>query len=154
MVIMLTVTDASGYQLVANVVAMAITEQNAAWRQRLCEGLARLRQELIWNPYVNPFGPDDGPEGSPIGSARGVPAALGAGSVAGLPDYERLARLMGEANRILAELAKSDTLEHPQPSLHELMKPIARRWATLEAATGSGSVSFGPSDGAPGEERD
>jgi hypothetical protein len=151
-VIMLRVTDATGYQVVALSTGMSVTQDVALWRSRFCALIAKIKQEAIFNPWVNPLGPDVGPDigiDNPVGpwGPAFAPTPIG-----GLPDYERLHTLMGRFTQVLGKLEKDDRLKTSQSSLFQLSKEAARRWTALEASTGRVRVNLGPSDAAKGQE--
>lgn len=141
-VIMLTVTDSTGYQMVAVLIGMSVTAQVAAWRALFCELIDKIRHEAIFNPFTNPLGPDPGPD-MDIGNVLGP---LIGPTVGGLPDYLGLHATMSRLTRVLDSLAKHDRLQISQPTLYELFAREAKRWAALEAATGQTKVKLGPSD--------
>ncbi|MBZ5536977.1 MAG: hypothetical protein LAO31_13575 [Acidobacteriia bacterium] len=148
-VIILTVTDATGYEVVGLSIGMSVTEDVAIQRALYCWLIDKINQETIFNPFTNPLGPDVGPDigiDNPVGPWG---PAFGPTTIGGLPDYAGLHQLMSRFTQVLGNLAKNDRVKASQPTLYQMSEGAVRRWAALEAATGRVTVSLGPSDAAP-----
>ena len=139
---MLRITDATGYEIVGSIGGLAVTAQVAALRSRICALLVKIKQEEIFHMFVNPLGPD-GPPDLSFGERNHTP---GLHSIVRVPEYGRVAQMMGSFAELLKELAIHDRVTIKQRSLYALSEAAVLRWKSLQRSTQSGRLRTRHSD--------